>query len=82
VLATANVTYTVTATGTGLTYQWRKNGSNLSNAGKYSGVTTATLTITGVDSGEAGTSGGGGTGYDCVVSGTAPCSAATSARVP
>ena len=28
-----NVTYTVTATGTGLTYQWRRNGVNLTDEG-------------------------------------------------
>lgn len=29
-------------------YQWRKNGSNLSNGGNVSGATSATLTLTGV----------------------------------
>jgi lysophospholipase L1-like esterase len=41
-----NTTFSVTATGTALTYQWQKNGVNLSNAGVYSGVTTSTLTLT------------------------------------
>lgn len=36
----------VTATGDGtLSYQWQKNGANLSDGGHYSGATTATLTI-------------------------------------
>ena len=43
-----NVTYTVTATGTGLTYQWRRNGVNLVDGGLpnifYFGATTASLT--------------------------------------
>ncbi len=43
-------TFTVTATGAGLTYQWQEyNGSiwsNLSNGGVYSNVTTATLSVT------------------------------------
>ncbi|WP_370511572.1 beta strand repeat-containing protein, partial [Flavobacterium sp. ZT3R18] len=38
-------TISVTATGVA-TYQWRRNGVNLTNAAPYSGVTTATLTIT------------------------------------
>src|SRR5262249_32380367 len=60
-------TYTVTATGTGLTYQWRKNGANLSNGTKYSGVTTATLTVSNVVTGDAATS---ANGFSVVVSGT------------
>ncbi len=67
-----NATYSVTASGTTLSYQWRKNGVALANGLQGSGSTvsgalTANLTITGVQSGDAGTSGGGGTGYDCVV---------------
>ncbi|MDP1725239.1 MAG: ice-binding family protein [Bacteroidota bacterium] len=37
--------FTVTATGTGLTYQWRKGTVNLSNTGNISGANTASLTI-------------------------------------
>ncbi|QKJ62831.1 T9SS sorting signal type C domain-containing protein [Flavobacterium sp. M31R6] len=36
----------VTATGTSLTYQWRKNGTNLTNTAPYSNVTTASMSIT------------------------------------
>jgi Immunoglobulin domain len=43
-----------------LAYQWRKNGSNLSNGGVVSGATTATLTLTGIGSGDLAN-------YDCVV---------------
>ena len=49
--------FTATATGPALTYQWYKVGSpdqQLTNTGKYSGVTTATMTITGATSTEAG----------------------------
>ena len=70
--------FSVTAAGTGLTYQWRLNGSPLSNGGKYSGVTTATLSLSSLVAGDTVAA---GVGYDCVVSGTSPCSAATSTRV-
>jgi Secretion system C-terminal sorting domain len=65
-----NVTYTVGATGTGLTYQWRRNGVNLVNGGQInlstiSGATTNTLTITNLGAANAGN-------YDVVVSGTCP----------
>ena len=36
-----------------LSYQWQKDGENLSNDGKVSGARTATLTLTGVQAGEA-----------------------------
>lgn len=46
-----NAMFSVVATGTALTYQWQVNtGSgwtNLSNTGIYSGVTTASMSITG-----------------------------------
>ncbi|NTW32338.1 MAG: hypothetical protein HGB12_06900 [Bacteroidetes bacterium] len=45
---TGSSTFTVTATG-GLTYQWQEfiiSWNNVANAGVYSNVTTATLTIT------------------------------------
>jgi hypothetical protein len=60
-----NVTYTVTATGTGLTYQWRRNGVNLTNNGHYFGVLTNILFINNVVPADAGT-------YDVVVSGVCP----------
>ncbi|MGV3461497.1 MAG: T9SS sorting signal type C domain-containing protein [Flavobacterium sp.] len=41
--------FSVVATGGGtLTYQWKKNGINMTNTGNYSGVTTATLTVSNV----------------------------------
>ena len=39
-------TISVTVSGTTPTYQWRKNGVNLTNSAPYTNVTTSTLTIT------------------------------------
>jgi hypothetical protein len=50
----ANATFTVTATGIALTYQWRKGGVNINSA------TSATFTITGAAASDAGT-------YDVIV---------------
>jgi hypothetical protein len=47
-----------------LTYQWRKNGLNLSNGGKFSGADTATLNVWNVQPGDAGN-------YDALVSNSA-----------
>ena len=64
----------VVATGTGLTYQWRKGTVNLINGGNISGATSATLTVNPLNVADAGTN------YNVVISGT--CSpAATSANV-
>ena len=61
VCAGGTAAFSITATGDGtLTYRWQKNQANLSNGGHYSGATTATLTITGADSGDAAN-------YRCVV---------------
>lgn len=58
VTAGANVTFSVSATGTPApTYQWRKNGTNIS------GATQSSYTLTNVNSGHAGT-------YSVVVSNT------------
>lgn len=65
-----NAAFTVAASGLGtLNYQWQKNGANLSDGGHYSGVTTATLSISGADAGDAAS-------YRCVVS--VGCSSTTS----
>jgi hypothetical protein len=55
--------FAVTATGTGLTYQWRANGVNITNGGVYSGATTSMLSISDVI-------GLNNTTYDVVVMGT------------
>jgi hypothetical protein len=45
----SNVVFTVAAIGAGpLTYQWRRNGTNLANGDGLSGVNTSTLQITGI----------------------------------
>ena len=54
-----NVTFTVVASGSGLTYQWRKNGVNIP------GATGTSFTITGVAVADAGN-------YDVIVTGTCP----------
>ena len=61
----SDVSFSVTATGTApLSYQWQKDGVNLNDGGSITGVTTATLTITGVMESDEG-------GYRCVVTNTA-----------
>ncbi len=51
----ANVSFTVAATGTApLSYQWRRNSNNLANGGRFSGVTTTNLVITGALTNDAG----------------------------
>lgn len=62
VCAGSSTTFSVVATGTSLTYQWRKGTTNLCNCGDYSGVATATLTVNPVAAGDAATN------YNCVVS--------------
>ncbi|HWN97660.1 MAG TPA: immunoglobulin domain-containing protein, partial [Blastocatellia bacterium] len=53
----ASASFSVTATGTGLTYQWRKNSTNLG------GATSPSLTLNNLAGGDAGS-------YDCVISAT------------
>jgi hypothetical protein len=66
-----SVSFSVTAAGTSPAYQWQEfNGStwgNLSNGGVYSGVNTATLTLTGVSAALNSRQ------YRVVVSNGAPC---------
>lgn len=63
ICANSNVTFSVTATGTGLTYQWRRNGVAIA------GATSATYTITNAGAAAAGD-------YTVVVTGT--CNSVTS----
>lgn len=69
VCAAQPVSFTVGAAGTGLTYQWRKNGAALA------GKTDATLTIDAASTGDVGE-------YDVVVSGTCtPAATSTKATL-
>ena len=57
----SDVSFSVTATGTApLSYQWQKDGVDLTDGGSITGATTATLTITVVMESDEG-------GYRCVV---------------
>jgi hypothetical protein len=55
------------ATGAGITYQWRKGTTILTNGGSISGATTATLTINPAVSSDSASD------YNVVITGTAPC---------
>ena len=59
------LTMTVTATGSGLTFSWRKGGIAVVNGGTISGQGTATLTLTAPAVADAGS-------YDVVVTDTCP----------
>jgi alpha-tubulin suppressor-like RCC1 family protein len=51
----SNVTFYAAAAGTGpLIYQWQKDGINLTDDGRISGVTNAALTISGIQTNDAG----------------------------
>jgi hypothetical protein len=49
-----SATFTVAATGPGLTYQWYQDGNPLVDGGRISGATTASLTISNLDVLDAG----------------------------
>jgi hypothetical protein len=57
----ATAAFVVGATGTNLTYQWRRNGINIVNGPRITGANQSTLNITSVQSSDQGQ-------YDCVVS--------------
>ena len=53
--AATSASFTVSVSSpTAVTYQWQRSGTNISNGGHYSGVTTATLTISNADANDAG----------------------------
>ncbi|MGB9625675.1 MAG: S8 family serine peptidase, partial [Phycisphaerae bacterium] len=60
--------FSVTATGTDLGYQWRKDGSNIP------GATSPTYTIATVTAGDAGS-------YDCLITGSCPPAAVSDPAV-
>lgn len=57
-----NIVFSLNASGTGLTYQWRKNGIDMSNTANISGVTSPNLLINGISLSDAGM-------YACLVTG-------------
>jgi hypothetical protein len=61
------VSFSVTATGTGLTYQWRKGLVPLVNGGNISGAQLPTLVINPVDTADTSSL------YNVIVKGLAPC---------
>jgi hypothetical protein len=67
----AMASFSVVASGQGLTYQWIKDGTTtLSDGGDYAGTTTATLTVSPAAAADVGS-------YTCMV--TSGCGSATSA---
>lgn len=49
-----NVTFSVTATGTSLTYRWKRGGVALIDGGNVSGASSSSLALTGVGATDAG----------------------------
>jgi len=69
VCAGSEVTWTVGATGSGLSYQWQRDGTNLvEGSGNFTGTTNATLTNAAVAAVDAQDTNTLGQGYLCVVS--------------
>src|ERR1035437_5113475 len=55
ILSGSNAVFSATVSGTApLVYQWRKNGTNLSNGGNISGATSNVLTLTAVTTNSSG----------------------------
>ena len=70
--AGSSANFWVAATGTNLTYQWRKGASNLSNNSNVSGATSAILTLQNTETTDVASN------YNVVVSGT--CSPSVTSR--
>ena len=58
-----NITFTVVADGSNLSYQWKKGGTDLNNGGRFSGCLSQELTITGLLDSDEET-------YSCKVTGS------------
>src|SRR5207302_445909 len=54
VAAGANPTFSVTASGTALSYQWQRSSTNLPNGGNVSGATSSVLALSNVTTNDAG----------------------------
>ena len=65
-------TFSILATGTGLTYQWYNGATPLVDGGSISGATSPTLSISSLVVSDASNN------YYCIVSGTSPCTNVTS----
>ena len=59
----ATISISITTSGAGHTYQWRRDATQLVTGGRISGATTASLTISNAAAGDAGA-------YTCLVDGT------------
>jgi hypothetical protein len=74
-----NAQFQVTASGTGLTYQWQQNNGtgfmDISSFGIYSGTTTNTLTISGVNASIQQN------GYRCKITNSSGCSDSSVAAI-
>ena len=71
-LVNTNASFTVAATGSGLTYQWQESTDNGVTWNNISGATSATYTALSVTNVMTGNK------YQCIVSGAAPCTSVTS----
>jgi hypothetical protein len=71
----SNNTFSVSGTGTGITYQWQLSTDGGANYNNIGGATLSTYTVSGV------TIGMNGSRYRCVVSGTCTPSATSSAAI-
>ena len=72
----SSISFSVTATGAGLSYQWYNGATSLNNGGAISGATSATLTINPVSLTDASAN------YNCIVSGTcSPTATSTNAEL-
>jgi hypothetical protein len=71
-LVNSNASFTVVASGSGLTYQWQESTDGGLNWNNISAATSATYTAVSVSNAMTGNQ------YKCIVSGAAPCTSVTS----
>jgi hypothetical protein len=75
VISGGSASFSVTATGTALTYQWKRGSVNLNDGENISGATTSTLTINPVTAADTAAN------YNVVVSGTCSPNTASSVNI-